>query len=60
VNEDSSFRLTVPEKAVDKPPVNIALECGAPLIPVCIEGISKSNFRHRFKCLDITAWYFEQ
>jgi hypothetical protein len=42
VNEDSSFRLTVPEKAVDKPPVNIALECGTSLISVCIEGISRS------------------
>jgi hypothetical protein len=42
VNEDSSFHLTVPEKAVDKPPVNIALECGTPLISVCIEGISRS------------------
>jgi len=42
VNEDSSFRLTVPEKAVDKPPVNIALECGTPLISVCIEGISRN------------------
>jgi hypothetical protein len=41
VNEDSSFRLTVPKKAVDKPPVNIALECGTPLISVCIEGISR-------------------
>jgi hypothetical protein len=42
VNEDSYFRLPVPEKAVNKPPVNIALECGTPLISVCIEGISRS------------------
>ena len=42
MNEDSSFRLTVLEKAVDKPPVNIALECGTPLISVCIEGTSRN------------------
>jgi len=42
VNEDSSFRLTVAEKAADKPPVNIALECGTPLISVCIEGITRN------------------
>jgi len=42
VNEDRSFRLTVPEKAVDKPAVIIALECGTPFISVCIEGISRN------------------
>jgi hypothetical protein len=42
VNDDSSFRPTVPEKAVDKPPVSIALECGTPLVSVCIEGITRS------------------
>ena len=42
MDEDSSFRLTVPEKSVDKAPVNIAMECGTPLISVCIEGISRS------------------
>ena len=42
MRDDSFLRLTVPEKAVDWPPVNIAMECGTPLISVCIEGISRS------------------
>jgi hypothetical protein len=40
VNEDSSFRLTVPDNAVTKSEVTMQLEHGTPTILVEIEGIS--------------------
>jgi hypothetical protein len=41
VNEDSPFRLTVPDNAVTKSEVAIQLEHGTPTILVEIEGVSR-------------------
>jgi hypothetical protein len=45
VNEDSSFRLTVPDNAVTKSEVVMQLEQGIPTILVEIEGMSRKLIR---------------